>query len=136
MVITGIGAISPIGNTLQKSWQSALSGQSGISDITKFDTTKFDVKFAGEVKNFSADTYIEKKEQKKMDLFIQYALATSKMALDLSGLKITDENTKRTGVFIGSGLGGLPFIEEQHSKLIEKGPSRISPFLFLHVLQI
>ncbi len=128
VVITGLGAVSPIGNTLQESWKSALNGRSGISNITKFDTTNFDVKFAGEVKNFSPDTYIEKKEQKKMDLFIQYALATAKMAFEHSGLKITDENTQRTGVFIGSGLGGLPFIEEQHSKLIEKGPSRVSPF--------
>ena len=128
VVITGVGVVSPIGNTLQDSWQTALRGVSGISYITKFDTEKFDVKFAGEVKNFSADPYIEKKEQKKMDLFIQYALATSQMALTQSDLKITDENRQRTGVFIGSGLGGLPFIEEQHSKLIEKGPSRISPF--------
>ena len=128
MVITGIGAISPLGNTLQSSWKSALDGLSGISNITKFDTSNFDVKFAGEVKNFFPDIYIKKKEQKKMDLFIQYSLATAEMAFKQSGLKITSENTNRTGVFIGSGLGGLPFIEEQHSKLIEKGPSRVSPF--------
>lgn len=128
VVITGAGVVSPIGNTLQDSWRAALNGTSGISNITKFNTEKFDVKFAGEVKDFSADVYVEKKEQKKMDLFIQYALATSQMALEQSGLHITDENSQRTGVFIGSGLGGLPFIEEQHTKLIEKGPSRISPF--------
>lgn len=128
MVITGIGAVSPLGNTLHDTWTSALNGRSGIASITKFDATKFDVRFAGEVKNFSAETYIEKKEHKKMDLFIQYAIATSKMAFDQSGLKITEANTQRTGVFIGSGLGGLPYIEEQHSRLIEKGPSRVSPF--------
>lgn len=128
VVITGIGAVSPLGNTLADTWQTALNGQSGISHITKFDTAQHDVKFAGEVKNFPSDTYIEKKEQKKMDLFIQYAIATAKMAMDHSGLQITDENRHRTGVFIGSGLGGLPVIEEQHSKLIEKGPSRVSPF--------
>lgn len=128
MVITGIGAVSPLGNTLQDTWNSALNGRSGIANITKFDATAFDVRFAGEVKNFTPDKYIEKKEQKKMDLFIQYALATTQMAFEQSGLKITDENTQRTGVFIGSGLGGLPLIEEQHSKLIEKGPSRVSPF--------
>lgn len=128
MVITGIGAVSPLGNTLQDTWTSALSGRSGIASITKFDATQFDVRFAGEVKNFSAEAYIEKKEHKKMDLFIQYAIATSKMAFDSSGFKITDANTQRTGVFIGSGLGGLPYIEEQHSRLIEKGPSRVSPF--------
>ncbi len=128
MVITGIGAVSPLGNTLHDTWAAALSGQSGIASITKFDATQFDVRFAGEVKNFSAETYIEKKEHKKMDLFIQYAIATAKMAFDSSGLKITEANTQRTGVFIGSGLGGLPYIEEQHSRLIEKGPSRVSPF--------
>lgn len=128
VVITGAGVLSPIGNTLQDSWQSCLSGQSGIATITKFDATIYDVRIAGEVKNFNPDTYIEKKEQKKMDYFIQYAIATAKMAMDHSGLKITDENSDRTGVFIGSGLGGLPVIEEQHSKLIDRGPSRVSPF--------
>lgn len=128
VVITGIGVVSPLGNNLADTWQAALKGQSGISHITKFDASQHDVKFAGEVKNFPSDTYIEKKEQKKMDLFIQYAIATAKMAMDHSGLQITDENRHRTGVFIGSGLGGLPVIEEQHSRLIEKGPSRVSPF--------
>lgn len=128
VVITGIGAISPLGNSLQDSWHAALKGQSGIANITKFDTEKFDVKFAGEVKNFPADQYIDKKEQKKMDLFIQYSLAATKMAFEQSGLKITEDNAESTGVFIGSGLGGLPVIEEQHLKLVEKGPSRVSPF--------
>lgn len=128
VVITGIGAVSPLGNTLHDTWTSALSGRSGIAAITKFDATNFDVRFAGEVKNFSAESYVEKKEHKKMDLFIQYAIATAKMAFDSSGLKITESNNQRTGVFIGSGLGGLPYIEEQHSRLIEKGPSRVSPF--------
>lgn len=128
VVITGVGAVSPLGVTLQDSWKAALSGQSGIANITKFDSTNYDVKFAGEVKNFAADSYIDKKEQKKMDLFIQYSIATAKMAFEQSQLKITDENSQRTGVFIGSGLGGLPVIEEQHSKLTEKGPSRVSPF--------
>ena len=127
VVITGIGAISPLGLTLDLSWESALKGKSGIVNITKFDASNSTVKFAGEVKNFSPDTYIEKKEQKKMDLFIQYAIATTKMALDQSGLKITPENNKRIGCFIGSGMGGLPFIEEQHTRLMEKGPSRVSP---------
>jgi 3-oxoacyl-[acyl-carrier-protein] synthase II len=134
VVITGIGVVSPLGNTLQDSWASALSGKSGIAKITKFDTTNFDVQFAAEVKNFSADTYIEKKEQKKMDLFIQYAIATSKMAFDQSGLQITEKNTHKTGVFIGSGLGGLPVIEEQHARLVEKGPSRVSPFFIPAVI--
>lgn len=134
VVITGIGAVSPLGNTLAESWSHALEGRSGIARITKFDATNYDVTFAGEVKNFIADTYIEKKEQKKMDLFIQYAMATAKMAFDQSGLKITEENTNRTGVFIGSGMGGLPGIEEQHSRLIEKGPGRVSPFFIPSVI--
>ena len=128
VVVTGVGVVSPLGNNLQDTWTSALKGRSGIANITKFDTTNFDVKFAGEVKNFPSDSFIEKKEQKKMDLFIQYAIATAKMAMEHSELKITEENTNRTGVFIGSGLGGLPVIEEQHSRLTEKGPSRVSPF--------
>ena len=128
VVITGVGVVSPLGNTLADSWQAALKGQSGIATITKFDTTNYDVKFAGEVKNFLADQYIDKKDQKKMDLFIQYCLASTKMAFENSGLKITDENAVRTGAFIGSGMGGLPAIEEQHSKLLDRGPSRVSPF--------
>lgn len=134
VVITGMGVLSPLGNTLAETWQSALKGKSGVGPITRFDASKFDVRFAGEVKNFSPDTYIEKKEQKKMDLFIQYALATAKMAFDQSGFKVTEENTHRTGVFIGSGMGGLPGIEEQHAKLMQKGPSRVSPFFIPSVI--
>lgn len=134
VVITGIGAVSPLGVTLSESWGNALEGKSGIALITKFDASNYDVKFAGEVKSFDSGLYIEKKEQKKMDLFIHYAIATTKMALDQSGLKITDENAHRIGAFIGSGMGGLPFIEEQHSRLLEKGPSRVSPFFIPSVI--
>ncbi len=134
VVITGVGAISPLGTTLAESWGNAVEGKSGIANITKFDASTYDVRFAGEVKNFNADTYIDKKEQKKMDLFIQYAVATTKMALDHSGLKITEENENRIGAFIGSGMGGLPFIEEQHSRLTSKGPSRVSPFFIPSVI--
>lgn len=126
--MTGVGALSPLGNNIEDTWKSALAGRSGIATITKFDASAYEVKFAGEVKNFSPDTYIEKKEQKKMDLFIQYAIACAKMAMDQSGLQITAENTDRTGVFVGSGLGGLPLIEEQKQKLLERGPSRVTPF--------
>ncbi len=134
VVVTGVGAISPLGTTLADSWSAALKGQSGIANITKFDAALYDVRFAGEVKNFTADTYIEKKEQKKMDLFIQYGIAATKMALDQSELKITPENNKRIGVFMGSGMGGLPYIEEQHSRLLEKGPGRVSPFFIPSVI--
>lgn len=129
-----MGVISPLGNNLDETWQSALKGKSGVGPITRFDASKFDVRFAGEVKNFTPDTYIEKKEQKKMDLFIQYALAASQMAMEQSGFKVTEENTHRTGVFIGSGMGGLPGIEEQHTRLMEKGPSRVSPFFIPSVI--
>ena len=128
VVITGVGAVSPLGNNVADTWQAAIAGKSGISNITKFDATNFDVRFAGEVKNFQSDLYIERKEQKKMDLFIHYAIATAKMAVENSGIQINESNCERIGCFVGSGLGGLPVIEEQHSKLIEKGPSRVSPF--------
>lgn len=128
VVITGMGAISPLGITTSETWTNALKGVSGIGRITKFDASSYDVQFAGEVKNFNPDLYIEKKEQKKMDTFIHYAIAGAKMAFDQSGLQITEANAPRTGCIIGSGIGGLPVIEEQHSKLVERGPSRVTPF--------
>lgn len=134
VVITGVGSITPLGLSMDESWKNALGGVSGIANITKFDTSKYDVHFAGEVKNFSADNCVDKKDQKKMDLFIQYAMSATKMAMEQSGLKITDENALKTGAFIGSGMGGLPGIEEQHSKLIEKGPSRVSAFFIPSVI--
>jgi 3-oxoacyl-[acyl-carrier-protein] synthase II len=134
VVITGAGVVSPLGNSLDETWQSALKGKSGVGPITRFDASGYEVRFAGEVKNFNADLYVEKKEQKKMDLFIQYSLATAQMAIEHSGFKVTDENTYRTGVFIGSGMGGLPGIEDQHTRLMEKGPSRVSPFFVPSVI--
>ncbi len=134
VVVTGLGAVTPLGNTWNETWSQALVGKSGIAGITKFSTDGYDTRFAGEVKNFSPETYIEKKEIKKMDLFIQYALAATKMALDHSGLKIDESLAPRTGVIVSAGLGGLPFIEEQHTKLMEKGPSRVSPFFIPSVI--
>ncbi len=134
VVITGVGTISPLGLNLNDSWKNIINGQSGIDNITKFNTEKFDVKFAGEVKNFSADDCVDKKDQKKMDLFIQYAMSCSKMAFEQSGLKIDDSNSEKTGCFIGSGMGGLPALEEQHSRMIEKGPSRVSAFFIPSVI--
>lgn len=134
VVVTGIGAVTPLGNTLAEIWEKALQGKSGIAPITKFATEGFDVKFAGEVKGFNPDLYIEKKEQKKMDTFIHYALASSKMALDMAGLSISEELSQRAGVIIGVGMGGLPLIEEQLGKLKEKGPGRISPFFIPAVI--
>jgi 3-oxoacyl-[acyl-carrier-protein] synthase II len=128
VVITGMGVISPLGNTAQDTWNAAIEGVSGIANITKFDAASFDVRFGGEVKNFNPDLYIEKKEQKKMDTFIQYAIACAKMAFSQSGLEVSDTLAPRAGAIIGSGIGGLPIIEEQHSKLLERGPSRVTPF--------
>lgn len=134
VVITGVGAVTPLGNTAEDSWKKALKGESGIAPITKFDSSLFDVHFAGEVKNFNADLYIDKKEQKKMDTFIHYAIAASKMAMEMSGLQLSEELKEKTGVFIGSGMGGLPGIEEQYSKFKERGPGRISPFFIPSVI--
>lgn len=134
VVVTGIGAVTPLGNTWNETWSQALKGTSGIAPITKFPTENFETKFAGEVKNFNPDPYIEKKELKKMDLFIQYSLAATKMALEHSGLKIDETLAPRTGVIVSAGLGGLPFIEEQHSRLLEKGPGRVSPFFIPSVI--
>lgn len=134
VVVTGVGAITANGLTIDQTWDACLKSQSGISLITKFNTENFDVKFAGEVKSFNADDFVPKKEQKKMDTFIHYAIACTKMALDQSGLVITEELSPRVGTIIGAGMGGLPAIEEQHSKLIERGPSRISPFFIPMVI--
>jgi 3-oxoacyl-[acyl-carrier-protein] synthase II len=134
VVITGHGAISPLGLSIQDSWENAISGVSGIDFITRFDASKYDVRFAGEVKNFSADHCVDKKDQKKMDLFIQYAVSCAKMAFEQSGLKITEENSEKTGIFVGSGMGGLPGIEEQFQKLLEKGPTRVSPFFIPSII--
>jgi 3-oxoacyl-[acyl-carrier-protein] synthase II len=128
VVITGMGVVTPIGIGLNEFWESLCAGRSGISKITKFDTTNFQVTIAAEVKNFDPSKYIELKEIKKMDTFIHFAIAASDMCILDSGLKIDSENSGRIGVLIGSGIGGLPAIEAQHKILLEKGPRRISPF--------
>jgi 3-oxoacyl-[acyl-carrier-protein] synthase II len=115
-------------------WSAALAGKSGIASITRFPTAGYDVTFAGEVKGFNPDLYVHKKEQKKMDLFIQYAMASTKMALEDAGLVITPEMGERSGTIIGVGMGGLPSIEEQHQKLLERGPGRLSPFFIPMVI--
>lgn len=134
VVITGIGLITPVGLTTEESWKSLLEGRSGIGPITKFDSNAYDVRFAGEVKSFLADSFVPKKEQKKMDTFIQYSVACTHMALQSSGLPLTPEVIETTGVMIGSGMGGLPLIEEAFQKNLEKGPSRISPFFIPSVI--
>lgn len=134
VVITGVGGLTPLGNTIHESWKNAIEGRSGIASITRFDTTQFETKFGGEVKNFNPDNYIEKKEQKKMDLFIQFALAATQEACQMAGLSQFENYGARAGVIIGSGMGGLGGIEEQHTKLTEKGPGRVSPFFIPSVI--
>jgi 3-oxoacyl-[acyl-carrier-protein] synthase II len=128
VVITGIGMISPLGIGNEPTWQGLIEGRSGIDMITKFDTTQFACKIAGEVRGFEPENWIEKKEVKKSDTFIHYAIAASQMAVDDAGVDTKSLDSDRLGVIIGSGIGGLPLIEEMHAKLLDRGPSRISPF--------
>lgn len=134
IVVTGLGLVIPNGIGVETAWKNICDGKSGIGPITRFDTNGFETKIAGEVKDFHPEHYIEKKEIKKMDLFIQYALAATKEALEDAQLKITPENCERIGVIVGTGLGGLPNIEKYHQILIEKGPSRVSPFFIPMVI--
>lgn len=128
VVITGVGAVSPLGCGNVSNWDALISGKSGIGLITRFDASDMPVKIAGEVADFNAEKYIDKKEIKKMDLFIQYSLAAAHYAMEDSGLVINDENAERVGVLVGAGLGGLPSIERYHTLLNEGGPKKISPF--------
>jgi 3-oxoacyl-[acyl-carrier-protein] synthase II len=128
VVITGLGVVSPIGNDVKSNWEGLLSGRSGIGPITRFDASRTDTKIAAEVKGFDPEKYVEKKEVKKMDLFIQYSIACAQQAADDSGLKFPLADPERVGVIVGAGLGGLPTIEETHSLVMAKGPGRISPF--------
>jgi len=128
VVITGLGAVIPIGIGVETAWKNVCEGRSGIAPLTRFDPNGHETKIAGEVKGFNPENYIEKKEIKKMDLFIQYALGAAKEAVEDSQLEITPENAEQVGVIVGTGLGGLPTIEKYHQVLLEKGPGRISPF--------
>jgi len=128
VVVTGIGLVTPLGIGVKESWEGLIEGRSGIGPITLFDATDFPTKIAGEVKGFEPSDFIEQKEIKKMDRFIQFSLAASSMAMEDSALKITDENADRVGVIVGAGMGGLPAIEHYHKVLLEKGPRRITPF--------
>ncbi|MBX7219258.1 MAG: beta-ketoacyl-ACP synthase II [Blastocatellia bacterium] len=128
VVITGVGMVSPVGNTAEESWAALLRGQTGMDRITHFDPSEYSVRIAAEVKNFDPAAFIEKKEIKKMDPFIHYAVAAAQEALDASGLKITEENAERIGTFVGSALGGFTIIEREQTKLFNGGPDRISPF--------
>ncbi|MDA3903858.1 MAG: beta-ketoacyl-ACP synthase II [Desulfuromusa sp.] len=128
VVVTGLGVVSPLGTGTEKNWVAITSGKSGISTISRFDASDLPTQIAGEVKDFNPEDYIDKKEIKKMDLFIQYGLAAAEMALQDSGLEINDENAERVGVLVGSGLGGLPAIEKYHQLMLERSYKKITPF--------
>lgn len=129
VVVTGLGMLSPVGNTAEESWKNLLAGKSGICKIEHFDTTDFPSKIAGLVKGFDPEQFdITKKDARKMDMFIQYGIAAGLMAFEDSGLKITPENALRVGCAVGSGIGGLGLIEQNISALIASGPRKVSPF--------
>ncbi|MCX7988132.1 MAG: beta-ketoacyl-ACP synthase II [Thermodesulfovibrio sp.] len=134
VVVTGLGAITPLGLDVKSTWQAILEGKSGVGYITHFDTSAYPVKIAAEVKGFEPTNYIEPKEVKKMDRFIHFAIAATQMAIDDSGLKIDKENSERIGIVIGSGMGGLPAIEYYHKLSLEKGWKRVSPFFIPMVI--
>ena len=128
VVVTGVGLVSALGVGTEVTWQNLLAGKSGVAPITHFDTTGFSVTIAAEVKGFDPLQFVEKKELKKMGLFIQFALAAAQFAMEQSGLKITPDLADQTGVYIGSGIGGFDVIEREHTALMQGGPRRISPF--------
>lgn len=134
VVVTGCGAVAPNGIGIESFWRNIVNGVSGIAPITRFDASKHDTQIAGEVKGFDPLQWLEKKEARKMDLFIHYAVAAAQMAYDDSGLKVTDENRERIGVFVGTGMGGIPALEESHKVLLEKGPGRISAFFIPSII--
>ncbi|QZN94245.1 beta-ketoacyl-ACP synthase II [Symbiopectobacterium purcellii] len=128
VVVTGLGMLTPVGNTVESTWTALLAGQSGISPIDHFDTTAYATRFAGLVKDFNSEDFISRKEARKMDAFIQYGVAAGINAMRDSGIEVTEENATRFGAAIGSGIGGLGLIEENHSSLVNGGPRKISPF--------
>ncbi|MCA3800615.1 beta-ketoacyl-ACP synthase II, partial [Burkholderia sp.] len=128
VVVTGLGLISPVGNSVADGWANLVAGKSGIATVTKFDSSNLAVHFAGEVKGFNAEEYIPAKEARSMDTFIHYGIAAGVQAIKDSGLEVTEANAERIGVMVGSGIGGLPMIEDTHQTYVDRGPRRISPF--------
>ncbi len=128
VVITGLGIVSPVGSTIDKAWSNIKAGKSGISPIDVFDASEMPVKISGAVRDFEANDYVPTKDQKKMDTFVLYGLAAGLQALDDSGLEVTEENADRIGVAIGSGIGGLPYIERSYGAYLKGGARKISPF--------
>ncbi|MGC3873063.1 beta-ketoacyl-ACP synthase II [Halomonas sp. GXIMD04776] len=128
VVVTGLGLVTPVGNTVKESWDSILSGRSGIAPLEHFDTSGFNTRFGGSVKDFDISPYLNPKDARKMDLFIQYGIAAGGQAIADAGLECNEHNAHRIGVAIGSGIGGLPMIEHNHNALHKGGARRISPF--------
>jgi len=128
VVVTGLGALSPVGNTVPEAWENLVAGRSGVTEITRFDASAFSVRIAGEVKGFDVAEYLSSKEARRMDTFIHYGLAAGLQAFRDSGLEVTERNAPRIGVNIGSGIGGLPMIESTHDDFLSSGPRKISPF--------
>jgi len=128
VVVTGLGLVTPVGNTVDTTWKALLSGKSGIAPITKFDASEFTTRFSGSVKDFDVEQYVTKKDARKMDLFIQYGMAAGIQAIQDSGLDMSKENPGRVGTAIGAGMGGMWLIEQGHSALINGGPRKVSPF--------
>ncbi|OJZ18935.1 MAG: beta-ketoacyl-[acyl-carrier-protein] synthase II [Thiobacillus sp. 65-29] len=128
VVVTGLGIVSPVGNTIPEAWDNLIAGRSGIARITRFDPEPFASHMAGEVRNFDIGQYLNPKEARRMDLFIQYGMAAGIQAIRDAGLEVTEANAERIGINIGSGIGGLPLIEETHAVVTESGPRKISPF--------
>ncbi len=128
VVVTGLGMVSPLGTGVEKNWEAACAGKSGIAAITKFDASEFTSQIAGEVTDFNPADFMAKQEIRRFDVFIHYAMASARMAMEDAGLKIDQKNAHRIGCVTGTGLGGLATLEHYHSVLVEKGPKRISPF--------
>ncbi len=128
VVVTGLGLLTPVGNTVEESWKNIVAGKSGIAPITSFDASQFSTRISGSVKNFDATQYLSPKEMKKMDIFIHFGIAAGIQALEDAGLEVNEENADRIGVAIGSGIGGLPMIEKNRDAYVNGGPRKISPF--------
>lgn len=128
VVVTGMGLISPLGNSIDEFWNNLLRGESGVDYITAFDASQYPTRIAAEVKNFNPEDWMDRKEARRTDRFVQFAIAAAKMAMKDAGLTIDDANRDRVGVYIGSGIGGLGTFEEQHRTMLRRGPGRVSPF--------
>ncbi len=134
VVVTGIGLVSPLGIGTEKNWEGVLAGLNGIGPITRFDPCRHTTKIAGEVKGFDPQAFMDRKEARKMDLFIQFAVAAAQLAVDDAGGRAVLENSETTGVYVGSGIGGLGSIEETHKVLLERGPDRVSPYFLIQTI--